>query len=216
MSARAAERQLVQGKLRVFRGGLFSACAVALSAAAHVLGGGSSPSTLVLVVLGLFLAPVASLAAGRLRGPLAVGLTMIAVQAGLHRLFGLLGPAACVQTSSHAGHPGHSGVGVGTGVGAGLVCHGDTAMAMSSASPLMTVAHLTAAALLGLLLSRGETAVWRMLSWMLPALPGRFRTYPTSTRPRRSRPRTVPLPRAEHLVGAVWRRGPPQAIAVFA
>lgn len=216
VSARAAERQLVEGKLRVLRAGVFSACAISLSAAAHVLAGGDAPAPLLLLALGLLLAPPAAVAAGRLRGPVSVGTTMVLVQAGLHSLFSLFTPAAttCTQMSTHLGHPGEP---------SSLVCHDSAmttgamaSMAMAPSSPLMTLAHLGAAALLGLLLSRGETALWRMLSWILPKLPSPFRAVPVTERPRRVATHRALRPRPEPLVGAVGRRGPPRRVLAFA
>ncbi|GAA3605643.1 hypothetical protein GCM10022223_21750 [Kineosporia mesophila] len=210
MSTRAAERQLVEGKLRVLRAGAFSACAVSLAAVAHLLAGGIAPSPVLLAALALILAPIAVLSAGKLRRPTTVGTAMIAVQTGLHWLFGQFGPAAdCVQMSSHLGHPGMTQAG-------SMVCQDHPAMTMGTSSPLMLLAHLSAAALLGLLLSKGETALWRMLSWIFPKLPGRFRPLPVPTRLRRTASRrTVPL-RPEPLIGAVGRRGPPCPSAIFA
>jgi hypothetical protein len=208
VSARAAERQLVQGKLRVLRAGVFSACAVSLATAAHVLAGGAPPAPFLLVALALFLAPAAAMAAGKLRGAVSVGTAMVAVQAGLHSLFGLFTSTAanCTEMSAHAGH-------------SELLCADSGAMsnmAMGSNAQLMTLAHLGAAALLGLLLSRGETALWRMLSWIFPKLPGRFRACPPTPRLRRATVRRAATPKPAPLVGAVGRRGPPCAIAIFA
>ncbi|GLY13597.1 hypothetical protein Kisp01_06130 [Kineosporia sp. NBRC 101677] len=211
MSARAAELQLVQGKLRVLRAGVFSACAVSLAAAAHVLAGGAAPAPFLLLTLGLLLAPPAAVAAGRLRGAVPVGGTMIAVQAALHWLFGVFSgtAATCAQMSAHLGHPGEP---------SSMVCHGGpmTMAEMGTSSPLMTLAHLAAAGMLGLLLSRGENALWRMLSWILRKLPGRFRPFPATSRPRRAvARRALPLS-PDPLAGAVGRRGPPRRIAIFA
>ncbi len=214
VSARAAERQLVQGKLRVLRAGVFSACAVSLGATAHVLAGGAAPAPFLLIALSLLLASPAAMAAGKLRGVVPVGAAMIAVQTGLHSLFGMFDGAgatstACTQMSGHLGHPGEAG---------SLVCHDGpmTAMSMGAGSPLMTLTHLGAAGLLGLLLSRGETALWRMLSWILPKLPGRLPAYPATSRSRRTPvPRVLPL-RPEPLAGAVTRRGPPRPVPVLA
>ncbi|GAB6899583.1 hypothetical protein JCM9957A_26730 [Kineosporia succinea] len=191
------------------RAGVFSACAVSLSAVAHVFAGGTPPTPVLLIALALLLAPMAAVAAGRLRSGTTVGITMVAVQAGLHELFGLFGPAAgCVQMSSHLGHPGAP-----TGA---LVCHDESMAAMSSDSPLMTLTHLSAAALLGLLLSHGEWALWRMLSWILPTLPALSRPVPIVARRRRATSRSVPPVRPEPLTGAVGRRGPPRSAATFA
>ncbi|GLY27286.1 hypothetical protein [Kineosporia sp. NBRC 101731] len=210
MSTRAAERQLVEGKLRVLRAGAFSACAVSLAAVAHLLAGGTAPSPILLAGLGLLLAPVAVLSAGKLHRPAAVGTAMVAVQTALHWLFGQFGPAAdCAQMSSHLSHPGMAHPG-------SLVCQDNPAMTMAGSSPLMVLAHLSAAALLGLLLSKGETALWRMLSWIFPKLPARFRPLPVRARLRRTASRrTAPL-RPEPLTGAVGRRGPPRSPAIFA
>ncbi|GAB3243561.1 hypothetical protein GCM10027456_12140 [Kineosporia babensis] len=197
----------------MLRAGVFSACAVSLAALAHALAGGAAPSPFLLLALGLLLASPAAMAAGKLRGAVPVGATMIAVQYGLHSLFGLFDGAmgtTCTQMSTHLGHPGES---------SSLLCHdgaGTVMTAMPMSSPLMTLAHLGAAGVLGLLLSRGETALWRMLSWILPKLPGRLPTFLIVARQRRAQaPQVLPL-RPEPLVGAAGRRGPPRPVLAFA
>jgi hypothetical protein len=133
---------------RLARAAVFAVVCLGLSAAAHLMGGGSVSAPV--AAAGLLLAFGAAAAASGRERPLAVILPLLAAaQAALHVLFSL----------SHAPAV-HEALGAAHGV-LGHV-HGEPGPGLAP-SVGMLVAHAWAAGLLGLWLARGEAALWGLL-----------------------------------------------------
>lgn len=144
--------------LRLLRAGGFSTAAFCLSAAAHVAGGGTLPAAAVVVALGaLTLLPVMVLA-GRKLGATTTAAILGASQLLLHRAFTVL---STTSTCTEAG--GHSHAGAGS-----LDCVAAASHAAADHGAGMLAAHVVATAFIGLLLARGEEALWALAAWLRP------------------------------------------------
>jgi hypothetical protein len=174
-----------RGALRVARSGVLALACTAVSTAGHVAGGGVAPGATAMV--GLTVACWA------------LALAVSAQQWTAGRLLIMLGSA---QLTCH--------LILGADVPAGA-----TNTVHSGPAPAMPLGHLAAAAVLALLLTRADRAIWR-LAELLVALAGRLR-------PAKRGPMT-PLPPRIHrqwptseltagggrrLAAEVSRRGPP-------
>jgi hypothetical protein len=149
-----------RGMLRLTRAGALALAIVALSLAAHVLGGGMAPGPVGLVVVtvpvvGLCLAVTSR----RVRLPVLTGL-FAATQLALHQSFDVL---SAPILGSVVGMPGaHQGEHLAL----------STAPAMSHGGGVwMTVAHVLAAIACVLVLTRGEAAVWTLWQRLLGRVP---------------------------------------------
>lgn len=200
------------GAARLIRGIGLAALTVALSAVAHALGGGHTPSTGMLAGLGALLLPPCVWAAGRRLNPwVAVGL-LAAGQAVLHGAFSVLmacraAPAAMLVPHGHGMHAGHD---VTT-----------TAMhcaAMTDAGrPLLGGASmLVFHALATVLTAAGVCAAERLLWWVRREVTTRLAPpTPALVLPRRGP--AFPVHRAArvtalHLRVPPARRGPPRPL----
>lgn len=181
---------------RLARSAAFAAVSVLLAMGAHWFAGGGGPTTGALLTGVLAVTAGAAVAAGRERSPQVIVGLLVGAQAFLHLLF---------DVTASAGEPGH------------LTWHGG----LTTQTGMLT-AHLTAALLTGLWLSRGEEALWSVLRrigagaarWltMLATLVALLRAGLAGiTRPRvRATPGRPRAPRpAWVLRHAVVRRGPP-------
>lgn len=179
----------------MLRAGVFAAACVLLAACGHVLMAPAPvpPQTLLLVWAGATAG--AWCAAGRERGPVAVGLLTVGTQALAHWAFSLGQSAA-----HHASH--------------GMPPDGPPA-----AGSGMTAAHGLVALIGAWWLWGGERAVFRLLRAASARL---FR--PLALRPTATPPAPAPLrgdlpesppPTGELLLGhVIWLRGPPAVLAV--
>jgi hypothetical protein len=195
------------GALRLARATGLGLSAFALSLMAHVAAGGSVPSpTASVVMLSATVWVSIFLTWRRLNRP-----TMVAAvgssQVVLHQLFSLSTGAGTCMTMVHA-HADHLTNGAVT-----LCSQGSPAMAHhGGSSALMTAAHVAAAVAIGLILARGEAALWFLAGLVWPGVPD-FPRVPV-----------IGVPEAAPLV-AQWsvrprlgigngdRRGPPAALA---
>jgi len=219
-----------RGALRLLRSGVLAVCALGLSAAAHALAGGHLPGA----------APLAALAAGawlvcwaaarwRLSARAVTGL-LGASQVGVHAALSALDPAAAgghgaarpvpaelgALAASGAAHGTTQAVGHAAGHAGALWLGGPT-----SADAAMLLAHAAAAAAVGLVVARGEAALWDLCAWLAPLAPALLlalllvlagrpsptrRVRPTTGRPDRPRLR-------RELARQHRRRGPPHLLA---
>ncbi|MFD1214831.1 hypothetical protein ACFQ36_22655, partial [Arthrobacter sp. GCM10027362] len=151
---------------RLLRSSAVASAVLGLSAAAHVAGGGTLPGPGILAALAaLILLPATVLAGDRLGFTSLAGL-LGGGQLALHQAFTALGvPASCVAggpaRTLHAGHtfPGHVSA---------LDCAAAAGQAHSAGGAWMTAAHLLATVLTGLMLLKGEEALWALRSWLRP------------------------------------------------
>ncbi|GGO71690.1 MFS transporter [Nonomuraea cavernae] len=170
--------------LRLARTAAFAAVCVTLAALAHAVSGGSTPAPWVAALgLGAVFAPALALG-GRERSTATINVALVCAQLGLHELFGGDDGTGYVAAHLH-------GRGFGNDVG-------------------MLLAHLTATALTGWWLARGEAALWATLRRLVrplvllwpPPLP---LARPAATVVVRARD-VPPDPALRHSVA---RRGPP-------
>lgn len=185
---------------------MFSLSAVGLATAAHASGG--EPVSLPVAALCVpALMLVVNLLAARRRGPLFLIVSMGATQVALHAVLMTAAVASsCRMVGQHpaAGHR------------SGAVSTCDPAMAshqtsdMFAMSPRMFAAHALSAALMALLLARGEAAIWALAESLgfrldLPRAP----ELPPARRPLPVLVREALLPQADVPRRSVRRRGPP-------
>ncbi len=192
------------------RTALFSVTAVALGCTAHLAAGGQVPlltgfGSVPLVML------VANLFALRRQRFGALLLSMGLLQIVLHYLLVVTSAASeCHFTATAARHVGQLHP---LSPGCSGMSHPMSSMGGDPAETvLMTLAHTSAAALLALMLARGEAAVWELARalgfhalraiWCAPVLAG------PAIRPA-SRPRPATRPRLRVLASRISHRGPP-------
>ncbi|MGW4476516.1 MFS transporter [Nonomuraea sp. NPDC004354] len=182
--------------LRLTRAAAFSAVCVLLAALGHRAAGGTGPSGWVLGLGGGAVLAVALALSGRERSSTTVNVTLVALQAGLHELFGLDGTAALFGTAH--------------GRGAAVLGYGQAHESGLGESLGMLLAHLTVTLVTGWWLARGEAALWSLLRRLGHRL---IRLLPPPTA---VAVRPAPVPAARRAIGGgpllrhvVTRRGPP-------
>ena len=198
------------GALRYLRAGSVTLAMLGLSLMAHVVAGGHAPSGGVLAALALGVFWACTLLTWRRLGRVSLTLAVLASQVLLHKAFDLLAsPAPCVElVHAHAGH---------LTTGATIVCSAPMpamASAHGASGASMVVAHGVAAVLVGLVLARGEAALWSLarLVWR-PIVGTPDLAAPVSCgrvvvdRPVLTTRSVVP--------GGVGRRGPPRGCQAF-
>ncbi len=169
------------GPLRAVRVAVVTAVVLLLGVGAHVLGGGRLPTAVVLVVLAVLLAPAVVLAT-RTRLGTGKGMALLGgAQLGIHLALHAMAPTAGVAVAHHHVHGGdvavlaalHAQAGA---PGAMATMSGMSGMsAMAGLTPTMLLAHAVGTAVTAWLLARGEDVLWRVLSFLLPTVPGRVR-----------------------------------------
>ncbi|MBT0769701.1 hypothetical protein KIH74_12255 [Kineosporia sp. J2-2] len=203
-----------RGAIRLTRSALFALSAVGLAVAAHA-SGGERVSVPVAVACVPAVMLVVNLLAARRRGPVSLVLAMGATQAVLHvTLMAAVMSDGCRMAGRHlVTAAGHSSASV-TGCDPAMAGH--QAADMFTLSPVMLTAHAVAAALLALLLARGEAAVWALVGCLAHrlALP-RLAVLPPAAGPLPVPAREALLPRSDVPRHAVRRRGPPAPALVF-
>jgi hypothetical protein len=198
-----------RGRLRVTRAAVVGAVAFALSWAAHVGAGGSSPGAGVLVLLAVLTALGSTLVTRWRLRPVALVATLGVAQVALHEALMWLSapqPSPCAGAmpcgSAMFGMSGMSGM---------------HAPPVHSSSALMLAAHAAATVLLALLLSVGERALWFLATLLRPVLRAwpEPPAMPTSTRVHTHTQviGTGPLP---FVSGGTGRRGPPRRSVTLA
>ncbi|WP_435202346.1 hypothetical protein [Janibacter sp. GS2] len=193
--------------LRVARAAAWTCAAFGLSVGAHVIGGGQPPSPGGGALIAMTLLCFGLLLTGRRLGAFSLIATLGTSQLLLH-----VGLTLTEQSAACTPAPGPSGTHAGHDLA--LTCDAAvsgaaTAITHAGHSALtMTIAHLLAAVALGLVLAKGEDAVWRIAGLLLPHLP-RAGALPSLARrvlaPTHGGEAVTEVP----LLGGVGRRGPP-------
>ena len=191
-----------RGIARVVRGGILAAAGTSLAQLAH-LGGGGSFAPMAVILVGIGMAGVCLVSAGRQRSFVEVLAALILAQLAFHSAFLL--DAGHAASSVHAGtHP--------LGAGASL-----QALQGMEAGPMLA-GHLVAALVTAWLLARGEAAVWRLARLMIRCdawpRPVRCQVVTPVRQPSRRRRRAADGRGGGILLArAVRRRGPPVPLA---
>lgn len=196
-----------RGLLWLSRAAAWTCAAFGLSVGAHVVGGGSLPSTGVAAFLVVALLWSGLLLTRRRLGPLPLITTLGVTQVVLHSGLTLTERAvACSSTTTATGpHAGHD---------LALTCESSASGAAAAlthadhSTPTMTIAHVLAAIVLGLLLAKGEDAVWFVARLLVPVLPS-APALPSIGRLPLSPSHAGERARRVLLLGGVGRRGPP-------
>ena len=194
------------GSLRVMRAAVVGAVSFALSWAAHVAAGGSSPGAGALVLLAVLTGLGSTLVTGWRLRPVALVATLGVAQVGLHEALMWLSAA---QPSLCAG-----------AMPCGSVMPsmpGMQAPPVHSSSVLMLAAHAAATVALALLLSVGERALWFLTTLLRPVLRSwpELPAMPTSTLVRAHTHVTESGP-LRFVSGGTGRRGPPRRSVTLA
>lgn len=179
------------GGWRCARACALTATTVALSCAAHLLGGGHRPSLPAVVGLVVPLLVAAFVLLGRRRGPLTVGAALVIGQGLVH------------QTLMLTGMPASAGLPAGMAPPA----------PMTSGFPLAMLAwHALATLAIAAGLAFGERAVQHLLRWVLsPRSPGVRLPAPVVLASVQAV--AVPVALLRPWLGSVSRRGPPRSAA---
>lgn len=198
------------GSLRVTRAAVVGVVAFALSWAAHVAAGGSSPGAGAVVLLAVLTGLGSTLVTRWRLRPVTLVATLGVAQVGLHEALMWLSapqPSLCGAMpcgSAMPGMPGMAGMAGMTGM-AGM--HGHPA---DGTSVVMLAAHAAATVVVALILSVGERALWFLTTLLRPLLRAwpELPAIPTSlrVRPHTHVTRTGPIP---FVGGGTGRRGPP-------
>lgn len=195
------------GALRLARAFGFALAAFALSVGAHVLAGGPTPSVTASLVLGGSIAWASLFLTHRRRGAWSITAAMALTQVLLHRALTLSATGGGCW-GLHSGHGHLHTVRAATHV----VCAAMPSLSQAHGIPVgMTLAHAVAAVVLGLILARGESAIWFLASlvWPSPPMPAT----PLSRMPRAWPVATAqPLRRMRSGLEPISRRGPPRAL----
>ncbi|MCG2622850.1 hypothetical protein LVY72_13160 [Arthrobacter sp. I2-34] len=191
---------------RLLRSAAVASVVLSLSAAAHVAGGGTLPAPGILAALAALTMLPATVLAGRRLGAASLAGLLGGGQWVLHQAFTALGVTASCTPGGAAGtlHAWHTF----PGDVAALDCAAASGLDHSG-SAAMTAAHILASVLAGLMLLKGEQALWTLLAWLRPLvhLPAAVVLPPAGTRA--EAPAALPLPRTliHHRLDP--RRGPP-------
>lgn len=146
-----------RGVLRFLRAGAVSSTVLGLAAGAHVVGGGTMPSTFLLSGIVVVLFSVSLLLAGRRFSVPVLAAVLGVGQFALHAAFGL-----CSGTTPEFSGTGHHQQVVALSAGSGVSSPG------SVSSVSMTVAHVLASIVALVLLVHGEALLWRLWTWLRP------------------------------------------------
>ncbi|NKX50911.1 hypothetical protein HER39_10100, partial [Arthrobacter deserti] len=167
---------------RLLRPAAVSSAVLSLSAGAHVAGGGTLPAPGILAALAALVMLPATVLAGRRLGLASLAGLLGGGQLVLHEAFTALGVSVrCVPRGAagtlHAWHTFPGDVSALDCPAAGL--------GHSTGGAAMTVAHILATVLAGLMLLKGEQALWALRSWLHPlvCLPAAAALPAAGTRP---------------------------------
>ncbi|GAB3277373.1 hypothetical protein GCM10027449_16980 [Sinomonas notoginsengisoli] len=197
----------MHGLFRLSRAAVVAGSTLLLAAAAHTATGGTLPDTLIFLgLLALAILPSVWLCGKRLTPAAVLGILGTG-QFVLHTAFDTLSETAATvpQFSPTAGHVHVLSTPAPFGLAAkGSHAHGD--------SPVMLVAHIVATLAVGLLLAKGEDALWALLGWLRPLV--RLLLLP-ALHPFPTVPAYAPgtLPRLWCSLRLPSRRGPPRVPA---
>lgn len=189
------------------RASAWTCAAFGLSVGAHVVGGGRPPAPGGSAFLVVALLWVGLLLTRRRLGALPLITTLGTSQLLLHA-------GLTLTERSVACSPGASPPGAHVGHGVGLTCDAPTSGVMAAlthgehSTLTMALSHLLAAVALGVVLTKGEDAAWRIAGLLLPHLPM------APPLPSPTRRVLAPFGGGEYVstvpvLGGVGRRGPP-------
>jgi hypothetical protein len=200
------------GALRLARAFGFAIAAFGLSVAAHVMAGGTPPSVTASLVLGGATLWVSLFLTGQRRGARSIVAAMGLLQLLLHQALMMSAAGSRCAALDAAGSHLHT-----LGAEARSACMAMPSLPQPHAAhgiPLgMTLAHALAALLLGLVLARGESAIWFLACLVWPSRPVAL-AVPVRM-PRAWSVPTVPtVRRLSHALAPISRRGPPRLAAV--
>lgn len=192
-----------RGMLRLLRATVVLLTVVGLSSLAHAVGGGTVPGAGAWLVIALLLAPPVWWAVRkRVGGGVLFGL-LAGAQVAVHGALVAMTPGSGDGTAAH----------VHGGLPDALAAHGPSEHLAHTMplvpGPTMLATHLVATALLTVLLTRTEDALWHVVRFLLPAVPGSVRVVPS--------PRVPTLVPAPVLTGRSPRplggRAPPPVLS---
>lgn len=203
------------GTWRVARAAAFTTVALALSCAAHVLGGGAPPRLLQVLVLAVGTGGVALLLTGRRCGTLTIGLALAADQAVIH--LALMGSSVPTSCGAAAGGDGmaHQAMAHAMTCSAGATPWVGAAMTMPSPSAAMLLWHVLATAVIAAGLAYGERALWQLAEWIYPSHPRRVSPVLPMVVKSWLQSR-LPSGSSQVCLGSVSPRGPPEAASATA
>ena len=143
---------------RLARGGLTASVAVFVAAFSHLVGGGSTPGLLGVVLALAFAVPVSIALAGKSLSLVRLSMSVGFSQFLFHLLFGL--GAAGAPTLTEAGSSHHAAVVSVAAAAPGVATHG-----LAHLGAWMWVAHALAAVGTIVALRRGEKAFWSLVEF---------------------------------------------------
>ncbi len=203
-------RSPVTSWLRHLRAGSLTTVIVGLAVAAHSLGGGGTPSALVVGVSATVVMLCCTVATGRRLSAVAITVILASAQLVLHHVFSVA--VSATPNGHRAGMP-MTGA-IGSHLQPGWTSAPVTVPADSSGGWSMLLSHGVATAICALALTLGERALWALWTALVPVLPPSDRPVtPTPPRPApivwllAPRPRLVRWRRTQ-------RRGPPRPCVV--
>ena len=185
-----------RGATRLARAAAFGVATLALAAGAHVAAGGGLPSMTILAVLAVPVSVAAMALTRRRCGPALLLASMATAQVLLHQTLTML--------TAHVpgGMTGQSSSRLASAMGGHAMAHA------GGWSVAMTAAHVVATVVTALLLSRGEQALWQLVSRLFLALPSEPAAVGCTPR-LRSALASVPVLTPSVVSGGPGLRGPP-------
>ncbi|HEV7196057.1 MAG TPA: hypothetical protein VGN19_08965 [Pedococcus sp.] len=197
------------GALRLARAFGFAVAAFALSVGAHVLAGGTPPSLTASLVLGGSTAWASLFLTGRRLGARSMVVAMGLAQVLLHEALMMSTPGGRCTGLDRGGNHLHA-----LSSAARSVCTAMPSLPHAHGIPLgMSLAHAVAAILVGLVLARGESAIWFLAALVWPSRP--VAVVVPVRRPRAWSIPTVPaVRRRSQRLAPISRRGPPHGPVV--
>lgn len=200
------------GALRLARAFGFAIAAFALSVGAHVLAGGTPPSLTASLVLVAGTVWVSLFLTGRQRGARSVVAAMGLLQLVLHQALMLSAGASRCPALDAPGNHLHA-----LSSAARSACMAMPSLSQTHVAPGiplgMTLAHALAAVVLGLVLARGESAIWFLAALVWPSRPV-ARAVPVGMPRAWSIPTVPAVRRLGQAVAPISRRGPPRLASV--
>lgn len=158
------------GVVRSVRAAAFALAAISLGLGAHALGGDARPSLLAFSVAVLAVGCASTLATGRRIGRLAATGGLALAQAGLHTWFSVAGGHGCdVGGIVLTGH--HVALQTCPPGGSSSAVLAQPVHQLLPGGLAMPLAHVLVVMLTGLLLARGDQALWRLAAGVRRCVP---------------------------------------------
>ena len=200
------------------RAAAFGVVTLVLASGAHISAGGALPSITVLSLLAVPLMLAAGALASRRCGPVLLVGSLSAGQVLIHESLMVLTAHSAVDMfpAEPGAHHAAQALVAGQGSVHSAAAMGGAAVAGADGSSVtMKAAHVLATLVTALLLARGEQALWRLATRLLPALPAE----PVLVGCARLQPPTLlslPALRPSVVSCGVGLRGPPERFAAAA